>query len=719
MSDTLPEGVAKNLDEEAPVTTQVDTGPIYRVDASSKIPVAKSHGKLWEARISAAKSARKVHMDGWDECVRYYNNNQLDHRTGEDGRSSNRYFSKRRNNQWSETENIVYANVRAIMPVLYSKNPQAEFSTPNEANKEYVATLESLVNTLAATTMSPGLNLKIHAKQWVQTTEICNLAWMEYGYVMRDQSSIFAQEELQRISQELLDAKNERELRIAEGKLMALEEELDILTPAGPFVKFHKPHDVLNDPDSTMPDFSDAKWRAVLEMYPTDYLNAKYGKREDDGTVVSVYEPTHVLFGGAADETMDRADSFKLFDKDSDAHAYGYNTKSQLSKAYRTECVRIFDKTTRRVYLFACNKYTWPIWVENDPYGLPDFYPIEPLVFNTSPSGAYANSNVMNYLDQQDAINEIHDEYRRARQDIKENILYNARFGRDAIEKWLRGGTGQATAVEVPDGMTLRDGILEKPNMLLKVMPLFDIDRPLSSIDRISGVSDVLRNAQFKTNTTNKAIENYNSSTAMRIDEKIDAIEDAIGRVMYGIAFLCAQFMPVEAVTTLIGQQRAEGWRNYSAQELRTLYTCQVVGGSTQKPTSQAKKTQALDIANLMAKLIEYAPSVTIESILRLLDNTFDELELPKDAFERMMQEVSIAMQRGISTQGGESQDASSQDASASAPNGAIEQIASVVDQLPPQVKVALGQILAQGVPVSEALPEVLGAMQQSSGQLQ
>ena len=711
MSDSIPATVERGVDElvGTEIVPEASTRPMYRVDPQTKIPVSNKHGKLWKSRIDAACTARKQFETAWDEATRYYNNNQLEHRTSNEGVSGNRYVARKRNTHWSETENIVYANIRAMMPALYAKNPQVEFTPTDEADKPLVKQVETLVNTLATLPNAPGLNLKVHGKQAVLSTEICNIAWLEYGYVQRDQSVLAAQDELERITKQLTDAKDMAAIREAEGQLMALEEQLDILTSPGPFVKFRTGKDVVCDPDATMPDFSDTKWRAVYDLYPTDYLNAVYGERKSDGTYKSVFEPTHVLLGSSKPDEQE----FQLFDKNADAKQYGYSDKDQLEKAYRTRCVRILDKVTRRVYLYADNKWDWPIWVENDPYNLPGFFNLEPMYFNTTISGAYAPSNVTYYLDQQDAINEINDEFRRARQDVKENILYDEAFDRNAIISWLNGGGPNAQGVRVPDGRKMSDMIVEKPNVMLKAMQLFDLERPMRSIDRISGVSDVLRNVQFKTNTTNRAIENYNSSTALRLDEKIDAIEDCFGRVLYGVAHLCLQFMPVNVVTEIIGERRAEGWTNKSAKELRGLFTCQAIGGSTQKPTSEAKKQQALQISQILEKLAQFAPTVAITTILTLLEEAFDEVDIPDDAFEQMKEEVQLAMQRGNSTQGA----GSSPEGTMPQGGNELEQLAQAIDTLPPEVKLALGKIIAQGVPIAEALPQVLQAAQNSGVQ--
>jgi hypothetical protein len=446
---------------------------------------------------------------------------------------------------------------------------------------------------------------------------------------------------------------------------------------------------------------------AVETYFPTDYLNAKYARKNEEGQYMSLYEPTHVFMAGEGSNEADLA-SFKLFDKDVEAHSYGYENKEQLRRAGRTKCWRIYDRVLRRVYLYADNRWDIPIWVENDPYGFPDMFPFEPLFFNTTPMSPYARSNVTYYLDQQDAVNEIHDEFRRARQDVKENVLFDSVFDRATIEAWLKGSGPNAQGVRVPDGKKLSEMILEKPNSMLRAAALFDISRPMQSIDRISGVSDVLRGVQFKTNTTNKAIENYNSSTAQRLDEKIDAIEDFLGRVLYKVGFLCAQFMPADQVQRLIGEHAAQ-WQNYAAIDLQSMFTCTAIGGSTQKPTSAAKKQQALEMAEVLTKLGQFSPTVVAEIILTLFDEAFDEVELPPDAFERIMKEAEAVLQRGNSVQGAGSPDTTGP--------ADLQQIAALIDSWPVPAKTALGNAIAQGVPIAEAVQEIAQTLEQAPSQ--
>jgi hypothetical protein len=161
---------------------------------------------------------------------------------------------------------------------------------------------------------------------------------------------------------------------------------------------------------------------------------------------------------------------------------------------------------------------------------------------------------------------------------------------------------------------------------------------------------------------------------------------------------------------------------------LRRVFRCQAVGGSTQKPTSAAKKQQALEMANLLSKMIQFAPSVVLETTMTLFNDAFDEMTLPKDWANRIQEEATMALQKGRTDVAGGAGDGPASDTGAGAGAGAgvgspgaqsadmppTDDIAGAIDALPPQAKIALGNALARGVPIAEAVPEVLRAVAQT-----
>lgn len=700
MSDNI-----ENMMQESGVPAlpeeEVAFQPSYRIDAETRIPVSKKLGALWKSRIDAELARRKVHVDGWDEAIRYYNNNQQPHREGSTGQTSgNRYFAIRKGETWTETENLVYANVTIAVPAVYAKNPNVEFTHANAEHKDFVQTLEELVNQLGSMQNKPGLNMMMHGEIAVTTAELTNTAWAEYGFVDRAKSAESIQQEIAALSEEYANAKDEKELREIEGKLMALEEEADIVSPPGPFVRIHLPHNVIPI-GSTLPDHSDAKAIAVREYYPTAYLNARYGEKRDDGRYYSIYEPTCVLTGTSRTEEM-----YSVLTDNAQYQEYGYSNKQDYERALYTECFRIWDRTTRRVLLYACNKWDWPIWVEDDPYGLPNFAPLEPLYYTVTPGSSYARSPVTYYLDQADAVNDIHSEFNRARRRALDNILFDDRLAPATVEAALTNtGKKAARGITVPNGEKLADLFYTPHDAILRAQHLFDPQRLYASMDRVSGITDTMRGVQFKTNTTNQAIESYQSSTATRLDKKISAIENWLGRLYYGIAFVCALRMQQSEVEAIIGR-RAEAWTNYSPAELRRMFNVQAVGGSTQKPSSEAKKAMALEQSRILASIADKAPITSVKIILTMMKEAFDDFPIPEGTFDALNQEIEMAMQRGNSVQG--AQGGGAEGVAPQSPELGLNELALTVDNLPPGAKMALGQALAEGLPVAQVLPEII-----------
>jgi hypothetical protein len=106
-------------------TPQEELPPVYKATGESRIPVSKHAGKLWQSRrdVEQAKLEKSGKIANWEECIRYYKNDQGKNRTGSARRTRN-------DRGQGDTENIVFANTSALVPSTYAKNPRVEI-TPN------------------------------------------------------------------------------------------------------------------------------------------------------------------------------------------------------------------------------------------------------------------------------------------------------------------------------------------------------------------------------------------------------------------------------------------------------------------------------------------------------------------------------------------------------------------------------------------------------------
>ncbi len=629
--------------------------PIYKMMGNTKIPVSKFEGQMWQGRKDAGTKAIEGNIIAWKEAESYYSNSQMDHRKATEGnQSGNDQIGKNRGRRFSHTENIVYSTVNAVIPATYAKNPSCEITMFDESMEDLGVVLEHLGNRLASMKFAPGLNLKPKMTKSILRCEIANEAWVMVGYTKKEFSADQAREDIAKLGEALLAAKTQNEIQEIEGQLMALEETVDLLDPAGPFVRSFRSEQVLVDVNCSEDDFSDANWKMAYTMLPTNYLNAKYRTKNDNGQYVSAYQATHVADAsgdeGSPDATQREIDSFKMLKDDATYQNYGYKDKKTFDRSKMTKVWYCFDRVKRRFYLYADNDWTWPIWVYDDPYHLPNFYPLHRMQFHTDPNAVRTKGEVSHYLDQQDTINTINDEMHRARVNVRSKALFDANSGltQQIVEQFLNDGNQKAIGVKMPEGMSIDKAIYASPLPAFQYKELWDKAPYYEAANKISGVGAVLQGAQFKTNTTNQAIDAYSSVSNQRIDSKIDAVEDFVGAIMYDVLFLCAQFMDAETVKRIVGTKAyaelGQEWTNLPPEEVRNMFACSVEGGSTQKPTSAAKKQEAMQVGQILGQFASAAPQATI-IMMKVMERAFDGIVMTEEDWDDLINSVQMAQQ--------------------------------------------------------------------------
>lgn len=649
---------AANGDPSAVPVKPSTNEPSYKMIGDSKIPVSKSHGSLWKARRDAGNKKMQHDVERWNQAFRYFDNDQYFHRTDRQGMSGNIDVSMRRQKIHSETENIVYANVMSMIPALYAKNPNGEFTGYNEQDESVLRIGERLMKALCAMKVAPGFNLRSKIKRCVACTLLTNEAWIVYGYTRKEDSSEQNIADLNEIGEKLAKAKDTKEIVELEGQLMALEEVSDFLSSPGPIMRVKMPKDMIIDPDASEEDLSDAKYIMYPDFIPSNYIRAKYGKKGEDDQYYSIYQPTNVLDpkSDSKNSEHDGFDTMSLWEQEKEHAAYGFDSKEAYDRSCYTKVWFVWDKTTRRVFMYNDVDWSWPIWVFNDPYNLPGFFPAKRLSFNTHPYKLRNRGEVSFYLDQQDAINDINDETNRIRKYLKFKVIYNKNLVKDAttLDAFFDSVTQQALGVDLPENAKISDLFMAPPFPALQHKEFFQKEALYSAIDRIAGVNEIMRGAQFKTNTTNKAVDVYNSLINQKLDEKIDAIEEFIGDILSDITFLCLKFMSVDEVIRILGgeQQTGQAWTQFKQLTDNKMITYRVVGGSTQKPTSAAKKKEAMEMGQVLGQFASASPYVVI-IMLKMFQKAFDDIVITAEDWEMLAQSIVTQMQ-GPQPTGGE-----------------------------------------------------------------
>jgi len=184
------------------------------------------------------------------------------------------------------------------------------------------------------------------------------------------------------------------------------------------------------------------------------------------------------------------------------------------------------------------------------------------------------------------------------------------------------------------------------------------------------------------------------------------------------VAQLCIQFMDVETVVSLIGEEAREVWENMSAQEIRDRFSIQVIGGSTKKPTSQAKKEEALELGQVLGQFVNAAPGPVLKVMLEVMQEAFDEITIREEDWTTILQAVEQqagAQQQGPPQQGQQPQQPQQGGAEQIPP----DQLQQILQQLPTEVKAQVAQAIDSGMPPQQALQAAMAQMQQQQPPMQ
>lgn len=639
----IPENVNEQLDEAVENTDNSDTyEPQFKMIGSSKIPVSKAEGKLWETRLKQCRTSMKGLEEHWEKALEYYNIDQVGYRNpgNEDVEYSH---NKKLITQNNCKENLIFTNINGLLPNLYSQNPSVEITPEIETqeNATMATTLERLINIIFQRRITPGINMQPKARKAILNSMLTNRGIIKIGWTNKNEMNDKVVEDINLIVKKIQTTKEPKEIEKLEGQLIALNEMVDYSEASCCYAQHVLPTNLFIDPCALEQDGSDAKWMIERTLLPTNWLRAKYGE-EKDGEVRSIYNPEQVL---KINEVDNDEDLYDVTNTDRFDDKYGYNSLENYKKSQLTECYWVWDKVKRRVLLYTGGNWDYPVWVYDDPYHLQEFFPYYILNLLESPNTVSMHGEVSLYLDQQDEVNKINAQLSRMREFGFNHFLFdtNAGVSKADIEKWANGGRN-IVGIKLPPNKKFEDVLFSGQVPVDKNQILFDKSDLFRQIDAASGTDATIRSGEYKTNTTNLAIQTYMAGKNTKIDDKRDLIERWLGQIGWGIAQICLQFMTQENILEILGNDYAQNWRNYTPEEIKTTFSLQVVGGSTQRPNSIAKQQQALQITQLLGQFASATPMIVLV-MLRMLARAFDNFIVREEDIVMIIESIQQQMQ--------------------------------------------------------------------------
>lgn len=703
--------------ENAEAEKQEALQPLYQIYDGSKIAVSRHLGQMFKRRLDAAIIAYEHVTSIWEECFRYYNN---DHTKTE---SSPKGVFKRGDG----TENVIFSNLNIMLPAVYGRDPEITCSTIDNEDEPFCKTLQAVLNVLLR--RKDKINAKQKIKKAAGIGLLTNFGVFKLNFTKKADSREFAASEMQRITTEMGKTSDPDQLESLYGQLDALERNMEVLEPSGFSMANVLPHNLIVDPYAEQDDGLDGTWMMERVFFPTAGLIARFTKPspelEDDASAeerdqnrVYLYRPTHKAkfqqgAGGSRDDGLGMV--MQAIDHPVDIPT-SHTDEERLAylNMYYTECFLVWDKMTRRVYLYHRDDWTWPLWVWDDPLNISRFFPYFIISYSMSTGGTVSVGETAYILDQQDELNDINKQKSKIRRALFDFFYYNS----DAIDEEEAEKFVKALRGEISGGKHLlgvRAGEKKISEMIEAFLlpsaqyeSLFDKSGILETINRTTNTSDALRGVQFKTNTNVASVQSYQESMRLSVGAKVDAVEDAVADAATAIAEIAVQNFDNQDVENLVGKTLAKDWELMTLEQFSANYSVELVAGSMEKPNSIFKKKEAIDVATAVGQFARGAPGATMMVMLRVLEKAFTEIVIKPEDWEMIRQEISAMMNKGVSTGGGQQQ------ASGSQVSG--QDIEAEARNLPDEVKAQIVSMQERGVAPRDILEFVVTEIQKAKG---
>ena len=380
---------------------------------------------------------------------------------------------------------------------------------------------------------------------------------LKLDWTKKDDSVELAVAEVERISQELIQAKDQKEVEELYGQLESLEASMELLKPGGPLLTNVLSHNLIIDPYAEQPDGADAEWMCETVFLSTAGLQARFTFKEDeaekDAIRKLIYKPTHKAVFAEGSGAVSRRRSWYGHDctewsGTTCLQSFEEEGRRAYINQYFTECKMLWDKKLRRVMLFHTDDWTWPLWVWDDPLGITRFFPYFIIALTMNTGGTVGVGESAYILDQQDEINDINRQIAKIRRSVFDYFYYNSDvITSDEAEKFVEGLRGHTTGgkkvlgVKAGEGGKIQDMIQAFAPPALQYEMLFDKPKILDSINRITNTSDALRGVQFKTNTNVASVQSYQESMKLSVGAKVDIVEDTVADIALALAELAVQ----------------------------------------------------------------------------------------------------------------------------------------------------------------------------------
>lgn len=643
--------VSEDMNEEA--GDGAGNTPPYILVGSASIPVSKKAGKRWKDRIENALKAYDTPRQMWDLAYKQFR------MTGNYGIKSDANDPENNFFQNDTDENLTRENVKTLLRTAYTRNPSTELSTIDRTDDPMIDTLEAVTNVLLSKPHHPGLNAKSRVRKWIAHGHLTNFGVLKLDFQGQQGSRAEAYEHLLKTEEELSKAKDENKLDELYAVLEQIEQELPTTRDPGMVLTNVMSGNLIVDPDCTTLDLSTAKWTSEIVMLSDAYIKMRFLEKDEDGKWVRKTDGKSPGsgFGGGPDTQTGRDLRETVIDGILGTTSVELAEVRQKNK---TKCHIIWDRLTKQISLWVDGAWDYPLWVYRDDLKLSRFFPYFILSFTEPLDSIVQEGEASQYAGQAKEINKINKRVAFIRMLAFGTIIYNSKKLDDKqaekIAKHMKNpGEFDVMGLAWDPEVKLSDmfEIFMPPD--INIQALYAKDDLMKVVDRVNATSAVSRGEQFKTNTTNRAVEAYSNVQATVNNELTDAVEDAMADVVGAMLEIIVSKYTKEQVTAMVGDKLAAPFVHMEVEEFNRTYLAEIASGSTEKPTSENKKQEALQLSQSIGQVGSAAPATTLRVLFRLFKQSFSIFSFNKEDEDMLNAEAQANLQKGVSTpqQGG------------------------------------------------------------------
>ena len=593
--------------------------PLYKMVANNKIAVSKKEGVLWSQRLTLAKKAMDKRKGEWEDNLNAYLSKKKP--DSDPDKKELTLITKDYN-----YENLVWSNTMALNRETIMKLPHIEITAESNETEDYVVPIETALNNYMGSVGNNGINMKEKLKKSDIAAQLTNR-----GIIRLDWNEIIDGEAVKAQISEIETKLAEPNLSLEkvkkyEGELFALNEKLEESGMSGLQLTLVDPRNLFIDPNSQLETGLDADWMIERRVELKTVIDAKYGT--SDGTVYA---------GDKSEITSD--DSAKL---QSNKFLFDDDEMQPIEALQTTTVYYIWDKLKKRVYLYEEGKWDYPLWVWDDPYGLMRFFPYFILSYNIAPFDNESLSECSYYLPIQNQINDINNKMKQSRDRAFNITVYDGRAGLDLkdLQNATNGKTG-FVKFDLPEGKRLSDVLMPMPTPGFE-QPMMDKNSLYAIMQKVTSSDPTMRGEEYRTNTTNLAVQQYSTAKKVTIGVRIDTIIAYYLSIAKEVLKLMLEKFTVTDWDKVCGSQYAEFLANnpISFKDLNFKFA----GDDTVEPTSAMKKQEAVQLGQIMGQFAGATPAITIV-MLKLMSRAFNEIVITPDDWKMILGSIQEQMQ--------------------------------------------------------------------------